>query len=102
LTFPVRNNIKRKVRRRFPAPGTCGSTFTITQRDVREGGEIPPLPRNCKRAQLRPVFEERLNGPEGKPTGVNLWEGNPAIALSGNSLTISQNAERASQETGPL
>jgi hypothetical protein len=77
---------------------SCGPTITITQRDVREGGVNPPLPRNCKRAQLRPVSKERLNGPESKPTGASLWEGNPANAFS----EFPKMLYAQSQETGPL
>jgi hypothetical protein len=44
-------------------------------------------------------FRSRLNGPESKPTGVSLWEGKSGHSIFG---TISEDAERASQETGPF
>src|SRR6185437_7659473 len=33
----------------------CGSTHNDNATDAREGGENPPLPRNCKRKRPRPV-----------------------------------------------
>jgi hypothetical protein len=36
-------------------------------RDAREGGENPPLPRNCKRVFLRLVFMGRRRQPVEMP-----------------------------------
>ena len=38
--------------------------YKFTLSDVREGGENPPLPRNCKRGDLGQTA-----------TGATLWEG---------------------------
>jgi hypothetical protein len=88
----------------LPARGRSGNgsagvfawDVSQVQRDDREGGENPPLPRNCKRVLLRPVIRAQ-EGSARKPLEPEASGRRPGWFFGRDS-----GGQRASQETGPV
>src|ERR1700722_1897017 len=85
----------------FPCHHCCGpcrsSTHHYNRQDAREGGESPPLPRNCERTCFRCRHLSRRRNQQGFSPGVSVASETPIKPLELNPFdsTLGRRPNRA-------